>query len=89
MHNWLGRIGRGQSTKRVDPLWFWVLAILAANVVASTVSTGEYLIQFGGFRFPAQNAYKPLLLLNGGLVLYFLLARQGADANVVERGRLG
>ena len=73
---------------RVHYLWFGALIILAINVVASTFSTGEYLVQFGGFRFPAQNPYKPILLLNGAFIVYFLLSKQGTDTNVEERGRL-
>ncbi len=65
------------------------MLILAVNVVASTFPTGEYLVQFSGFCFPPQNPYKPLLLLNGALVLYFLLANQGTDTKLEKRGRLG
>ncbi len=69
-------------------LWFWALIILALNVVGSTFSTGEYLVQLGEIRFPAQSPYKPILLLNGALIVYFLLSKQGTDTNVEERGRL-
>ena len=73
---------------RVHYLWFVALIFLALNAVASTFSMGEYLVQFGGFRFPAQTPYKPLLLLSGAAVVYFLMSKQGTDTKVEEHGRL-
>ena len=48
----------------MHPIWLAVLFTLAANPIAAAV-----------FHFPAGNPYKPLLLLNGACILYFLAAR--------------
>jgi hypothetical protein len=65
------------------------LALLALNVLVSLWPAGSQ-VEFAGIRFPAHGAAKPLLLLNGALLLYLLLFRRTAGGEGVPRpGRWG
>jgi hypothetical protein len=73
--------------RRWNVWWFVGLASLAVNVIVSAFTKGEHLLHLGKFWFPAQNPYKPLLLLNGALVVYFLSSVSSSDRSF-EHGYL-
>ena len=64
--------------KRARLIWLLVLLVLAANVIAA-----------GAFRFSAQNAYKPILLLNGACVLGLLALGNATEPRPQGSGCLG
>ena len=64
------------------------LALLALNVLVSLWPAGPQL-EFAGIRFPAHGAAKPLLLLNGALVLYLLLLRRTTGEGKLKLAPLG
>ncbi len=82
---WQGIFGR---------LSFAILVLLALNL-ALVFAPGRFTLHIGPWSFPAQSAYKPLLLLNGGFVLTRLLAHtkfgaiRAASPGVAWLGRLG
>src|SRR5437879_5630830 len=71
---------------RSRPGWVvFAVALLALNAVISVFAgAGHNLINLRYFQFPAQSPFKPLMLLNGALLLAILLTKRDAAPGMAD-----